>query len=258
MTARHIITGLACLCLLAGCNSEPGADAEARDAAQATAPQPALATKPDPGKCPPPETPYDPFEFGPREAPLTVATSIAAIAATDGTNLAVTRLGGGQLCHDVSWMYNFAKDSQTYANGRFVAIGYDGYEAFGTLLFDRAGSGPVLDTGNPPVFSPSGRLMAGLELTESGFGGLESFVIWQVEPGGLTERHRMADGESLLAGDIIEFEAAVWRGEDCLDIAAYATEDLAAVDWDKAKARRTPFHAARGNGWRITAGSCPA
>lgn len=253
MTARHITAGLASLALLTGCKPEPAADPVVQD----TAPAPVAAAKPDPGKCPPPETAYDPTEFGPREAPLVVPASIAAIAATDGNNLAVTRLDGGQVCHDVSWLYHLSKTAQTYGGGRFVAIGYDGYEAFGTLLFDRAGGGPVLDTGNPPTFSPSGALMAGLELTESGFGGLESFVIWQVRPGEVTEIHRMTEDGSLLNGELIEYEAAGWRSEDCLDIAAYASDDMAAVDWDKTKARRTPFHAARSDGWRIAAGSCP-
>jgi hypothetical protein len=183
---------------------------------------------------------------------------MAAIAATDGSNLAVATLGGGQVCQDVSWMYNLGETAQTYGGGRFVAIGYDGYEAFGTMVFDRAGKGAMVDTGNPPTFSPSGRLMAGLELTISGFGGLEGFVIWQVGPEGLTELHRMAEADTPLNEAMLEFVATGWKGEDCLDIAAFASADLEAAEWEKAKARRTPFHAARGDGWRITAGSCPA
>jgi hypothetical protein len=254
MTLRQIIAATASIALLAGCEAEPAVDPVAQD----TAPAPVAVAKPDPGKCPPPETTYEPEEFGRREAPLVVPASIATIAATDGTNLAVTRMTGGQICHDVSWLYNLGENAQTYADGRFVAIGYDGYEAFGTLLFDRAGGGTVVDTGNPPTFSPSGRLMAGLELTVSGFGGLEGFVIWQVGPEGLTEIHRMAGDALPMDGAIIEVAATGWSGETCLDIGAFASEDLEAADWDKAKARRTPFHAAQENGWRITAGSCPA
>jgi hypothetical protein len=253
MTSRHIIALTAGIALLAGCNPEPATDTAAPEATPAVA-----AVTPDPAECPPPKTAYDPEEFGAREAPLAVPSSIAAIAATDGTNLAVTTLGGGQVCQDVSWMYNLGKDTQTHGDGRFVAIGYDAYEAFGTMVFDRAGKGAMVDTGNPPAFSPSGRLLAGLELTMSGYGGLESFVIWNVQPDGLTELHRMAEADTPLSEAMLEFVATGWKGEDCLDIAAFASDDLEAAEWERAKARRTPFHAARGNGWRITRGTCPA
>ncbi len=252
MNPQQVIAGLAALVLMTGCDtatiSEQGSDSS-----------PAVTVKPDPGQCPPPEYPYDAAEFGEREEPLAVPASIAGLAATDNTNLAVTTLDGGQLCKDVSWLYNFAKEAQTFADGRFVALGYDAYEAFGTMVFDRAGAGPVLDTGNAPAFSPSGRLMAGLELTVSGYGGLENFVIWQVEPKALTEVHRLPADHDLFSRfeSIQDFQITGWQGEDCVNIHAFADDDLRAVEWDRAKAKRTPFFAARTDNWKITPGSCP-
>lgn len=252
MKPHHLITGLAMLGLLAGCDRATATE-------QDTARSAAASVRPNPGQCPPPETQFDPEEFGAREEPLMVPANIAQIAATDNTNLAITTLAGGQLCKDVSWMNSFAKAAQTFADGRFVAIGYDAYEAFGTLVFDRAGAGPVLDTGNPPVFSPSGRLMAGLELTESGYGGLESFAIWRVDPAGLTEVHRLPADHDLFArfDGVRDFQVTGWKGDDCLNIHGFAQDDLSAVEWDMAKAKRTPFFAARKGNWEIMRGSCP-
>lgn len=252
MNPQQVIAGLAALVLLTGCDTATMSE-------QGSSSSPAVAVKPDPGKCPPPEYPYDAAEFGEREGALAVPASIAGLAATDNTNLAVTTMDGGQLCKDVSWLYNFAREAQTFADGRFVALGYDAYEAFGTLVFDRAGTGPVLDTGNPPVFSPSGRLMAGLELTESGYGGLESFAIWQVEPKALTEVYRLPADHDLFSRfeSFGDFRIAGWQGEDCLNIHAFANDDLRAVEWDRTKAKRTPFFAARKDNWDITRGSCP-
>ncbi len=255
MTARRwMMIGMAAV-LIAGCRETP-----AREDAPAPAETPvAAAARPDPGKCPPPPTPYDAEEFGARPEPLAVPESIGAIAVTDGDNLAVSTLAGGQVCHDVSWILGFPGEASTHGDGRFVAIGYGGYEAFGTLVFDRAGEGMVVDTGNPPVFSPSGRLMAGLQLSESSYGGLEGFAIWRVEPRGLTEVLGAPEQETVFGGaqGFTAFEIDGWRGEDCIDLHGSALEDR--TDAETAdKAPRMPFFAARNRGWRIARGTCPA
>jgi len=255
MIAARITAALAAAALIAGCSRPPET---AQEAANASASATAAAT-PNPAACPPPEYAYDAQEFGPRPDRLAVPASLAAVAATDNTNLAVTTLAGGQICKDVSWVYGLGPKAQTYLGGRFVAIGYDAYEAFGTMVFDRSGKGLDVDTGNLPSFSPSGRLMAGLELTASGFGGLESFVIWRVDKQGLTTIHRLPEDHTIfttLAG-FTDFEIDRWKGETCLEVFAFGEDDLRAADWDRDKARRTPFHAAEAESWEIRRGRCP-
>lgn len=253
MIAARITPALAAAALMAGCNGAPSPSEESA-AALATA-----AAAPDPAKCPAPEYAYNEDEFGPRGDPLVVPASLAAIAATDNINLAVTTLEGGQICKDMSWAYNLSKDAQTSENGRFVAIGWGAFEAFGTLLFDRAGKGAVVETGNMPSFSPSRRRLAALQFTQSGMGGLENLVIWDITREGLRQIHSKPDGTYLdwLQQDYTDFAIESWQGETCLQVFAFSDDDLRAVDWDRDKAKRTPFHAAEATAWEILSGRCP-
>lgn len=241
--------------LLASACEQPPASGKAGTAATPAA----IAATPDPAACPPPEYAYDPDEMGERTDPLIVPASIAAIAATDNTNLAVTTLGGGQICQDVSWLYNLGKDAPTYAEGRFVALEWGAFEAFGTMLFDRAGTGAQVETGNPPAFSPSGQRVAALQFTQSGFGGLENFRIWQVAPGGLTQIHTLPDQTYLswVTDGFDDFAIERWQNEACVMVRAFANADLESAGWDRAKARPTAFYATEAEGWEIKRGRCP-
>jgi hypothetical protein len=246
-------TALAAAALIAACSQSPETDGDAGAAPATTA-----AAAPDPAACPPPEYEYDAAEFGPRTDPLVVPGSIAAIAATDNINLAVTTLAGAQLCKDFSWAYNFSEEARTFLDERFVALGWGAYEAFGTVLFDRAGKGAQLEVGEWPALSPSQMRLAALQLTQSGYGGLEGFAIWQITPSGLTEIHRLPDDHRMWEQfpTFQDFHLDRWQGEACLAIYAFDYDDLAAVDFDRDRAKRTPFHAAERGGWQIAPGAC--
>jgi hypothetical protein len=254
MNWKGSITALASLALTTACQPEPAREKAAAD-------QPALAAvgTPDPAACPPPEHAYDPDEMGERTDPLVVPASIAAIAATDNTNLAVTTLGGGQICQDVSWLYNLGKDAATFAAGRFIAVEWGAFEAFGTMMFDRAGKGAQVETGNAPAFSPSGKRVAALQFTNSGFGGLENFMIWQVEAQGLKQVFALPEQTYLswIEQGFDDFQIDRWQSETCLAIMAFANADLELAEWDRAKATPTLFYAAEADGWDIRPGSCP-
>lgn len=250
-----LTAGLAILSLVPGCEDVPQAVA----ANDVSAPVAAASAKPDPAGCPPPEYEYDEDEFGPRGDPLAVPGSIANVAATDNINLAVTTLDGGQICKDMSWAYNLSETAQAHLDGRFIAIGWGAYEAFGTLMFDRAGKGAVVETGNMPSFSPSGKRVAALQFTQSGFGGLENMMIWEVVSDGLKDLFSLPEGTYLnwIEQGYNDLEVESWQGESCLQIVAFADADLEVVEWDRAKAKRTPFHAAEANKWEIKRGRCP-
>lgn len=174
MTGKQVIGALAAMALLGACSGASREKDEA-DAASVAASAPAA---PDPSTCPPPEYAYDAEEFGPRTDPLVVPASIATIAATDNTNLAVTTLTGGQMCKDFSWAYNFSNEARSFLDGRLVALGWGAYEAFGTMLFDRAGKGTQLKWANGLRFRPrkcasqpcssANRDMAGLKALQFG------------------------------------------------------------------------------------------
>lgn len=254
MRGLWVAGALAAALLLAACSKTPEEEGDAGDT-PATTP---AAAAPDPGACPPPEHEYDPEEFGPRPDPLVVPSSIASIAATDNTNLAVTTLKGGQMCKDFSWAYNFSDEARTLLDGRLVALGWGAYEAFGTILFDRAGKGAQVEVGEWPALSPSEMRLAALQLTQSGYGGLEGFAIWQITPSGLTEIHRLPDDHGTWEQfpTYQDFHLDRWQGEACLALYAFNYDDLEAVDFDRARAKRTPFHAAERGGWQIVPGAC--
>lgn len=254
------ITGFRCTLLaaiapLAACSDAPSLDAGESDADSETLVE-ALA-RPDPGSCPPPQHAYNEDEFGPRTDPLIIAAEFANIAATDQTNIAVTTLGGGQVCQDASWLFNLG-DGQMLQGERFLALPWGAFEAFGTFLFDRSGGGQVVEVGELPVFSPSSARMAALQITQSGFGGLESLAVWQVERTGLREIFRLPDEHNLAwtFQDYDDFRIDRWAGEDCLNIGAVAYKDAEASGFDWDKAQRTPFHAREADGWKITPGGC--
>ncbi|MGY6635730.1 MAG: hypothetical protein ACXIUO_01200 [Erythrobacter sp.] len=254
MTGKQVIGALAAMALLGACSGASGETDEA-DAASVVASAPAA---PDPSTCPPPEYAYDAEEFGPRTDPLVVPASIATIAATDNTNLAVTTLTGGQMCKDFSWAYNFSNEARSFLDGRLVALGWGAYEAFGTMLFDRAGKGTQVEVGEWPALSPSQMRIAALQLSQSGYGGLEGFAIWQITPSGLSEIHRLPDDHGTWEQfpTYQDFHIDRWQGEGCLLIYAFADDDLAAVDFDRARAKRSPFHASERAGWQIVPGAC--
>jgi hypothetical protein len=251
---RRLAASIVALVLVPGCDKVPEAAPD-----QTFAPVAAPAVKADPSACPPPEHAYDETEMGPRTEPLVVPQDIAAIAATDNTNLAVTTLAGGQICKDVSWLYNFGASARTYLDGRFVMLEWGAFEAFGTMLFDRSGSGEQVETGNPPAFSPSNARVAALQFTQSGFGGLENLIIWQVEPAGLKQLFALPEHTYLswVEQGYDDFQIDRWQGENCLLIFGFSEDDLRAADWDRGKSKRTPFHAAETDQWDIKRGGCP-
>lgn len=259
MNARMIIAGLAGCALIAGCDTAPDTAADVSRDAGRDAPPLAASAQPDPSTCPPPAHAYHEDEFGPRTDPLVVPASIRTLAATDNTNLAITTFSGGQICKDVSWLFNFGTAAKTYLDGRFVAMEWGAFEAFGTMVFDRSNKGVQVETGNLPVFSPSNGRMAALQFTQSGFGGLENIAIWQIENDGLKEIYRLPEQTYLswIEQSYHDFQIDRWQGETCLMIFAFADDDLRAVDWDRSKAKRTPFHAAEASAWEIKRAGCP-
>jgi len=257
MKGGKLAASLAILAIVTGSGCDDMSQAVAGN--EAAAPIASASAKPDPTTCLPPEYEYDEEEFGPRGDPLAVPASIANVAATDNINLAVTTLDGGQVCNDMSWAYHLGETAQTRLDGRFIAIGWGAYEAFGTLMFDRSGKGTVVETGNMPAFSPSTKRVAALQFTQSGFGGLENMMIWEVASDGLKQLFSLPDQTYLnwIEQGYNDLEIESWKGETCLQIFAFADADLEAVEWDSAKAKRTPFHAAEADKWEIKRGRCP-
>jgi hypothetical protein len=213
---------------------------------------PALAA-PDARTCPKPASP----DGGERQRtkPLPVP---AALRPTMGSSLyhyAIAAHSGARICVDTSWIES-AEDVAATPDLRFVSFGWLGYETYGYILVDRAGRGKIHEIGAKPVFSPSRRLFAAIDQTESEFGSLSGFKVWRVTPTQVLETGAVENIPRMY-----DWRIDGWAGEACLNLSAITFEEQRR-DVDVVKMRRTPFIARRvGSGWRVVPASganrCP-
>ena len=181
-----------------------------------------------------------------RTRPLPVPRALASIVRSRADSLAVATLGGRTLCIDAGW-WETIEDMALSPDGRFLSFGWYGNESSGFQLIDRAGKGQVVETGARPVPSPSGKLLAALEYSESGFGSLNGFAMWRIEPAGLREVARIAFPEGLTGW---RFDG--WQGEACLRVSAMRFESLPGDGSEPAESKRER-HVIRpaAKGWRL-------
>ena len=224
----------------------PAAKAESTAASAADGSEPAVL---DLAACPAREAIEK--ELRPRRGALPVPAALREVMRAGVDNIAVATLDGSTLCIDASWM-NSINNAALSADGRFAAFDWHGYEAFGHLIVDRTGKGATLETGVEPVASPSGRLLAAADLSESGYGALNAFAVWWVEPAGWRRL-----GQQDVVPPAVDWRIERWSGEDCIELSAIALADLTyptQVD----NPARIPYRARRGGDWQLEPGSCPA
>ena len=245
------------LMLVAACGSQaespaatPSAEASAAVAPIVHAAAPQAAARPDLATCPKLKR-DDENGLLERKRPLPVPRALAGIAVTDMNQLAVTTLDGKTGCVDVRWMETV--DAMALSKDqRFLSFDWNGYEAYGHVVVDRQAGGQSLDTGEPPVWSQSGARLAAADLSESAFGALNGFGVWDVTPKGFKQLALLTD--ALPSGD---WRTEGWRGETCVALSLLPSErmpeDARAMD----KAPRDPWFAAERNQWKPQPGSCP-
>jgi hypothetical protein len=205
----------------------------------------ATPAAPNLASCARPKSPNEDLQ---RKQPLPVPAGLRAIVKADLLHYAVSTTAGGTVCVDTSWIES-VRDVTGAQDGRFLVFGWQGNEAHGHMIVDRAGRGQVIDTGVAPTFSPSRTLLAAVEMSESGFGSLNAFAVWRVEAVGVHESGRVEDLPSMS-----DWRIDRWTGENCVALSALP------LDAEEAsRAARTRF-AARpaGRGWTVTKGSCPS
>ena len=164
---------------------------------------------------------------------------------SDMDNFAFSTLAGATVCVDASWMESI-RDPALSPDQRFASFAWDGYESYGHVIVDRSGRGQVIDTGEPPVASPSGKLLAAADLSESGFGALNAFAIWRIEPAGIRPLTSVEE-----VPQATDWRIDGWAGETCVDLSAVAWENSG-----EARAPRGAFRAREANGWRFEPGRC--
>lgn len=240
-----------------GCSSGNSADAimagpsEIASSAAASA-APGIAAAPAPAPAPPdlagcPDLGPPGDETRSRTVGLAVPAAMAGMLASDLDRYAVRALGGETVCIDTREMGD-ARDHKLSADGRFLSFHWDGYEGGGHYVVDRSGKGVAFDTGAPPVSSPSKRLIAALEWSESGFGSLNGFAVWQVSPGPMKPVARIEE----LPEGMTDWRFDGWRGDACAQISAVLQENASFDEQVTTMPPRERFFAEAGTGtWRI-------
>jgi hypothetical protein len=192
-----------------------------------------------------PEYPFVTTDVRERKSPLPVPPALSGVLASDLDHYAVTSLGGGTVCVDTRSM-DRTSNLALSADKRFVSWDWDGMEAFGHVVVDRAGPGVSVDTGTAPVASPSGGRLAAVDWSESAFGALNAFAVWEKAPGSLREIGRV---DSPPEG-FTEWKVEGWQGESCVTLSALSFEQSA--EGTRGKAARTRFVAhPKGASWVV-------
>lgn len=235
--SRRLAAGLGALAL---------ACAPAAMAAPSPAPKPAHSPAPNLAACP--RGTSQASAERERTAPLPVPRALAGIVRARVDSLAVATLGGRTLCIDAGW-WETIEGMALAPDGRFLSFGWYGNESSGFQLVDRAGKGQVVETGARPVPSPSGHLLAALEYSESGFGSLNGFAMWRIEPDSLREVARIEFPEGLTGW---RFDG--WQGETCVRVSAVRFESLTGDGGEPAESQRERrLIRPAGKGWRLLA-----
>jgi hypothetical protein len=205
---------------------------------------------PDLSVCPAPQ-PVDPGTRL-RTAPVAVPAALRGVMRSDMENFAFSTLGGGTVCVDASWIETL-DNARLSAEGRFVSFDWFGYEAFGHVIVDRDGKGTVVDPGVKPLRSPSGKLLAAIDITESGYGPMNAFTVWQIDPASISQLAQIEDVPAAT-----DWKVERWRGESCVELSAIPWEEYAADPEGAYVHEREPFRARDADGWAVEQGRCPA
>lgn len=219
-------------------------------ATQAGATPPPPPNMPNPARCP--ATPPIESDTNERKGPVAIPPRLAAVIRSSRTNLAVWTLGNANFCHPIHFV-SAAENFEMSADFRFIGFEWLGYEEGGYFVIDRTGRGQAVDTGAKPVFSPSRRQMAAIEFSESGFGSLNGFAVWQVNAVGLRRTVMLDQIPSL-----VDWRIDGWKGENCVALSGIPNSRITSDTGDYSRYARDRYVARpAGASWRITrARSC--
>ena len=189
--------------------------------------------------------------------PVAIPKAFPGVVKASSLELALLTQSGTTLCDNNVWVGAIAK-MQWLREDRLLGWEWQGYEAYGYRIFDRIGRGAVIETGARPMFSPRGKRFASVEYSDSGFGALSGYGVWEVRSNTIAQIGGDAavfEGEGQTAGftepDVFagtygEWSISGWKGETCV---GFEMRDQDGI--------RTAFHAAESAGWKIAPGPCP-
>lgn len=166
--------------------------------------------------------------------------------------LAVRTKSGAVQCVDLVWIGEMS-GFETFGD-RFAGFEWEGFEAFGYVLVDRAGTGTVIETGKRPEFSPDGYMMAALEHSESDWGALSGFGVWTVLDSGLQAQYLTKK----LPSPTTDWRIDRWEGSHCIHISAIPFDRIGDNGDNLEQVKRDHYVSGFVNGWELQPGTtCP-
>jgi hypothetical protein len=190
-----------------------------------------------------------------RTAALAIPAEFRWVARANVNHIAVATLSGGTVCVSTGYVESIGALRLT-RDERFLHFPWHGNEAGGYFVVDRTGQGHSVDTGAIPTFSPSRARFASIEISESGFGSLNGFLVMAVDPSGMRQLAKLTDIPMLTDWRIHE-----WVGESCINLSGIRQEDVPDNWANLGKASRVRYAARAGpRGWSLTpsTGGCAA
>lgn len=167
--------------------------------------------------------------------------------------LTVRTKSGAIECVDLTWIGEMS-GFETFGD-RFVGFEWEGFEAFGYVLVDRALTGTVIETGKRPEFSPHGHIMAALQHSESDWGLFNGFGVWEVHDSGLQARYLTKN----LPRPTTDWRIDRWEEEDsCIHISAIPIDRIGDNWQNLEQVKRDQYVSGFHNGWEVQPGTtCP-
>lgn len=190
-----------------------------------------------------------------RTAPLTIPAQLRMVARANRDHIAVATLTGATVCISTGSM-EAIDGMRLTRDERFLHFTWHGNEAGGYIMVDRTGRGQWIDTGAIPTFSPSRARFASIEISESGFGSLNGFLVMAADPVGVRQLAKLENIPML-----VDWRIHDWAGESCINLSGVRQQDVPENWNDLPKARRQRYVAQPGaKGWTLTRSTsgCPA
>jgi len=216
MREFDLIAGTAMLALAAcnGSDGQPSADQPTTSAASAAATQTCA------------EFPNNP-DAGEGTRPVMILSQFASFVKASDTTLTVQRNSGPPACIDIGGVDITSFD--TFLDGRMLGVEIIGNEYNSYLLVDGDGTSAPVETGMKPVFSPSGRRFASVDISEAGFGAFEALGVWEVNGNAIRNLVKLED--ILERG--YDWKLVRWASDDCVVFSTAA--DPSGVDLTERK-----------------------
>lgn len=156
-----------------------------------------------------------------------VPARLASFVTATETTVTIARDTGTPACIDITYGEVDAWDS--FAGGRLLGIGLSGHEYNSYLVIDRDEASEPIETGRAPVFSPSGKRFASVDVSESAFGAFEALGVWELTESSI--RNLVMIEDLLDRGSDWRLER--WASDECIIFSTAA--DPTGVDLEERK-----------------------